>query len=95
MELLEEVTSVKTYRSGKIRQWDRDTKSAGERWAEILKNVKHHNVPFQNVAIICRFSMCLPGTNASVEHKFSLMTNTWTNERIFLGLDTFKRMSLF
>uniref|UniRef100_A0A1A8CP43 HAT C-terminal dimerisation domain-containing protein n=1 Tax=Nothobranchius kadleci TaxID=1051664 RepID=A0A1A8CP43_NOTKA len=91
-ELFDEVTSVKTYTSDKIGQWDRDIKPADERWAEIFTHFKHQNVPFKNVAVICQFAMCLPGTNASVERIFSLMNNTWTNERNRLGLETLKAL---
>ncbi|XP_070412140.1 uncharacterized protein [Nothobranchius furzeri] len=91
-ELFGEVTSVKTYTSDKIGLWDRDIKPADERWAEIFTHFKHQHVPFKNVAVICQFAMCLPGTNASVERIFSLMNNTWTNERNRLGLETLKAL---
>lgn len=91
-ELFDKVTSVKTYTSDNIEQWNRDTKPADERWAEMFKHFKQGSIPFKNVAIICQFAMCLPGTNASLEHIFSIMNNTWTNERNRLGLVTLKAL---
>uniref|UniRef100_A0A8C6UAT9 HAT C-terminal dimerisation domain-containing protein n=1 Tax=Neogobius melanostomus TaxID=47308 RepID=A0A8C6UAT9_9GOBI len=91
-ELFDEVTSVKTYTSEKIEQWNTISTPADERWAEMFTHFKHSHVPFRNIFVICQFAMCLPGTNAPVERIFSIMNNTWTDERNRMGLDTLKAL---
>uniref|UniRef100_A0A8C6U2L6 HAT C-terminal dimerisation domain-containing protein n=1 Tax=Neogobius melanostomus TaxID=47308 RepID=A0A8C6U2L6_9GOBI len=91
-ELFDEVTSVKTYTSEKIEQWNTISTPADERWAEMFTHFKHSHVPFRNIFVICQFAMCLPGTNAPVERIFSIMNNTWTDERNRMGLDTLKEL---
>ena len=41
---------------------------------------KGHSVQ-KYICLICLFSVCLSGTNVPVERIFSIMNNTWTDER--------------
>uniref|UniRef100_A0AAQ6A1P8 HAT C-terminal dimerisation domain-containing protein n=2 Tax=Amphiprion ocellaris TaxID=80972 RepID=A0AAQ6A1P8_AMPOC len=91
-ELFDEVTSVKTYTSEKLEQWNTTSTTADERWAEMFRHFKQSHVPFKNISALCQFAMCLPGTNAPVERIFSIMNNTWTDERNCMSLDTLKAL---
>lgn len=82
-ELFDEVTFVKTYTSGKIEEWNTALVPVDERWTEMFTHFNQGHVPYKNISIICQFAMCLPGTN--VERIFSIMNNTWTDERNRMG----------
>lgn len=83
---------VKTYTSEKLEQWNTTSTTADERWAEMFRHFKQSHVPFKNISALCQFAMCLPGTNAPVERIFSIMNNTWTDERNRMSLDTLKAL---
>ena len=45
-------------------------------------------IPYKNICLICQVAMCCPGTNAP--ERFSIMNNTWTNERNRMTVPTLK-----
>lgn len=91
-QLFDETSSVRAFVTGKVAQWNADGKPADERWAEMFAHFKSREIPYSNISQLCEFAMCLPGTNASVERIFSLMNNTWTDERNRMTVPTLKAL---
>ena len=65
-------------------------KPADERWVEMCAHFRSREILHKNLFLICQFVVCLPGTNAPVERIFSIMNNTWTDERNRLNVPTLK-----
>ncbi|XP_060779350.1 uncharacterized protein LOC132887760 [Neoarius graeffei] len=91
-ELFDETSSVWAFVTGRVDQWNAEGKAADERWVDMLGHFKNREIPHRNVRQLCEFAMCLPGTNAPVERIFSLMSNTWTDERNRMTVPTLKAL---
>lgn len=56
-ELFDEVTSVKTYTSEKIEEWNTALVPADERWTEMFTHFNQGYIPYKNISIICQFAL--------------------------------------
>jgi hypothetical protein len=62
------------------------------RWSEVFLHFSEKIVPYLQLQRLAEISLCLPGSNASVERVFSAMNMIWTSQRSRLRLQTVKSM---
>lgn len=62
----------------KFDEWTKNSTSLKQKWLQVFKE---KNVGISNLAAVVEFVFCLPGSNASIERVFSLITSTWTEVR--------------
>lgn len=72
----------------KFDDWTKNSTSLEQKWIQIFKIFKEKDVSISNLAAVVEFAFCLPGSNASIERVFSLMTTTWTDVRNQLDMKT-------
>lgn len=84
-------TFVKNYcTTDKISKWKEDKASVENRWIEVFKFLDAESCPFEEIAMIIQYVLCLPGTTAAVERMFSAVTKIWTIEKSRLEVSTLK-----
>ena len=64
----------------KFDDWSKNVILVEQKWVQIFNIFKEKDIKVSNLAmvVVCTF---LPGSNASIERVFSLMTTTWTDVR--------------
>jgi len=65
----------------KFDDWTKNVVLVEQKWVQIFNIFKEKYVNVPNLAMVVEFAFCLPGSNASIERVFSLMTTTWTDVR--------------
>jgi hypothetical protein len=65
----------------KFDDWTKNVISVEQKWVQIFNICKEKDVNVSNLTMVVEFAFCLPGSNASTERVFSLMTTTWTDVR--------------
>ncbi|KAL4091619.1 hypothetical protein QTP88_026278 [Uroleucon formosanum] len=60
----------------KFDEWTKNVISVEQKWVQIFNIFKEKDVYISNLAMVVEFAFCLPGSNASIERVFSLMTTT-------------------
>ncbi|CAI6359364.1 unnamed protein product [Macrosiphum euphorbiae] len=65
----------------KFDDWTKNVISVEQKSVHIFNIFKEKYVNVSNLAMVVEFAFCFPGSNASIERVFSLMTTTWTDVR--------------
>ncbi|GFU03688.1 dimer_Tnp_hAT domain-containing protein [Trichonephila clavipes] len=75
--------------SNKLEQWVNKHAEIEKRWLEIFNTFKNERFPYEPLFVLVEFTLCSPGTNASVEMGFFPIGNDfWTSEKSRLNVDT-------
>jgi hypothetical protein len=89
----DEVSSLKVFvMKEKIKEWDMKNANTCARWSEVFLRFSKKMVPYLQLQRLVEISLCLSGSNASVERVFSAMNMIWTSQRSRLCLQTVKSM---
>jgi len=64
-----------------------------EKWQKVFVHFDTNDIALPLVKEIVEFSLCLPGTNASVERCFSIMNDVWSSEKMQLSVETLKAVA--
>jgi hypothetical protein len=62
------------------------------RWSEVFSHFSEKMVPYLQLQRLAEISLCLPGSNASVERVFFTMNMIWTSQQSRMCLQTVKFM---
>jgi hypothetical protein len=65
----------------KIKEWDMNNANTCARWSEVFLHFSENMVPYLQLQRLGEISLCLPGSNASLERVFSAMNMMWTSQR--------------
>jgi hypothetical protein len=66
--LFDEISSSKTFvTKEKIKEWDMNNANTCARWSEVFLHFSEKMVPYLQLQRLFEISLCLPGSNASVE----------------------------
>jgi hypothetical protein len=85
--LFDEISSLKAFvTKKKIKEWDKDNARTCARWSEVFLHFPEKMVPYLQLQRLVELSLCLPGSNASVERVFSVMNMIWTSQQSRLCL---------
>jgi hypothetical protein len=78
--LFEQISSLKTFvTKAKIKEWDMNNANTCARWNKVFLHFSEKMVPYLQLQRLAEISLCLPGSNASVERVFSAMNMIWTS----------------
>ncbi|ODM92686.1 putative zinc finger protein [Orchesella cincta] len=88
--LFNEYSCLKAYLTNEKLQELQTIPKIDERWQAILSHFETETIQTPVLESIVEFSLCLPGTNASVERSFSILNNIWSSEKSQLSLETLK-----
>jgi hypothetical protein len=85
--LFDEISSLKAFvMKEKIKEWDMNNSNTCARWSEVFLHFSEKMVPYLQLQRLVEITLCLPGSNASVEGVFSAMNMIWTSQRLKLCL---------
>lgn len=91
--LFDEISFLKQYvTSEKIEKWNAENATLCSKWSDILKFFSEKMMPYQEVQKLIELSLCLPGSNASVERVFSSMNMMWTSQKSNMSVGTARAM---
>jgi hypothetical protein len=91
--LFDEMSSIKAFVTKEnIKEWDMNNANTCARWSGVFSHFSEKMVPYLRLQRLVEISLCLPGSNASVERVFSAMNMIWTSQRSRLCLQTIKSM---
>jgi hypothetical protein len=72
--LFDEISSLKAFvTKEKIKELDMNNANTCKRWSEVFLHFSEEIVPYLQLQRLVEISLCLPGSNASVERVFSEM----------------------
>jgi hypothetical protein len=93
--LFDEISSLKAFvTKEKIKEWDMNNVNTCVRWSEVFLQFSEKMVPYVQLQRLDKISLCLPGSNTSMERVFSAMNMIWISQRSRLCLQTIKSLSI-
>lgn len=78
-EIFDEFNSIKQLVENNLTKWT--DKTTIMRWEEVWKYADENGLSSTNLKLLLELILCLPGTNAQNERLFSIIFNTWSEER--------------
>jgi hypothetical protein len=79
--LFDEISSLKVFvMKEKIKEWDMNNANTCARWSEMFLHFSKKMVPYLQLQRLVEISLCLPGSNTSLERVFSAMNTIWTSQ---------------
>jgi hypothetical protein len=70
--LFDEISSLKVFvMKEKIKEWDMNNANTYARWSEVFLHFSEKMFPYLQLQRLVEMSLCLPGSNTSVEKVFS------------------------
>jgi hypothetical protein len=80
--LFDEISSFKAFvTKEKIKEWDMNNANTCARWSEMFLHFSEKMVPYLQLQRLVEITLCLSGSNASVERVFSEINMMWTSQR--------------
>lgn len=90
-DLLDQYNCLRNYvTSTKIAEWKENKIKTDERWVDVFTYLDNKSVPYNKIAQLVAFALCLPGTNAYLEIIFSIVDEIWNDNKSQLLVPTLR-----
>jgi hypothetical protein len=87
-KLFDEITLIKDFVQENSANWTREEITNQEKWLKIFQRCRDLERPIEQLSLLVEYAFCLPGTSTEVERLFSIINDTWGNDKSQMRLES-------